>query len=195
MRKSYIILSFALSILPRLALAQASLAEAAELSLHRIERLVDIKKIDKSYRDQLQRVEIVRLTPSVASDPVFKAVGTQVAGQDGTYNQIDIFMDANGKAIPLDPAHLHPGAPAFNPPVWPDKDAVTLLENSIHYIENNKTNSTIKPFFDGMSSLVLSQISNGGNTFAQVLIKSGLTSVTLTVILSLDGNVVSTALN
>lgn len=191
MKKHLILTAIALIALPRLAMAQASLAEAAELSLHRIERLVDIKKIDKSYRDQLQEVSIVRLPQSVSSDPAFKAVGSQVSGQDGTRNQIDIFMDANGKATPLDPSHLHPGAPAFNPPVWPQKDAVTLLENSIHYIENNKTDGAIKPFFDGMTGLTLSQVMNGGTPVAKVSVKSSLATATLIVLLSLDGNVIS----
>lgn len=193
MRKHLILAAVTLTVLPRLAMAQASLAEAAELSLHRIERLVDIKKIDKSYRDQLREVSIVRLPQSTSSDPVFKAVGSQVAGQDGTRNQIDIFMDANGKATPLDPSHLHPGSPAYNPPVWPQKDAVTLLENTIHYIENNKADGGIKPFFDGMTNLTLSQVMNGGSPVAKVEVKSSLTTATLTVLLSLDGNVMSAA--
>ena len=191
MKKHLILTAIALIAVPRLAMAQASLAEAAELSLHRIERLVDVKKIDKSYRDQLQEVSIVRLPQSVSSDPAFKAVGSQVSGQDGTRNQIDIFMDTNGKATPLDPSHLHPGAPAFNPPVWPQKDAVTLLENSIHYIENNKTDGAIKPFFDGMTGLTLSQVMNGGTPVAKVSVKSNLATATLIVLLSLDGNVIS----
>jgi hypothetical protein len=167
------------------AQAQVSQAEAIELSSHRIERLANIKKIESSFLNKLEKIELFKGTGAT-----FKLTASQFPGPDGKVNQIDIFLDSVGKAAPFDLTHLRIGTESPTAPSWPDRDAVTIIENAIHLVEAGKADPTLKLYFDGLVGISLAQItSTSGEILGRVLMKSELTPQSLEVLMKLDGTV------
>src|SRR5574343_34783 len=86
--------------LNQVAFAEAvSLAKAAELACHRIERLVTLRKIDEKFLNRFYSLEILALPQGGTSDPAFKILSSQFPGPDGNSNKIELFMDLNGKTL------------------------------------------------------------------------------------------------
>jgi hypothetical protein len=160
-------------------------ARAGELSTHRIERLVNLKKIDASFISKLQTIEVEKLKPSQAGDPTFLATVSQYAGADGTKNQVEISMDDQGKALSF---KVKTGTSAQNAPVWTDKDPSTLVENALHFVlDHNTDKPDVKPFYDSLLSINLSKKTVNGQDFALVLMTAKDTQTVLNVLLKLDG--------
>jgi hypothetical protein len=166
--------------------AQAiSPAKAAELTLHRIERLVILKKIDLDFQTKFQSLSVqAAATPVTTADAVaYISQTTQFAAADGQGNALTLNLTAAGK--PLDFAVAQHG-PALSFPTWADKDAVTLAEEAMHYlIDHVSVKPELKPFFDGFTDLTLSQTSQGSG---QVTIHTTLANQALRVIIGADGN-------
>lgn len=164
-------------------------ARAAELSSHRIERLVNLKKIDASFISKLNTIELQKLTKNQVTDPAFLSTVSQYPGTDGTKNQVEIFMDDQGKALSF---NVKSGAAAANAPVWTDKDPSTLVENSLHFVlENNETIPALKPFYTGFLSLTLTKGNKNGADVSIAKITSNETQGVLYVYLKLDGSLLS----
>jgi hypothetical protein len=168
------------------AQAQAiSPAKAAELTLHRIERLVLLKKIDSSFQTKFQALSVLAVADSPAGvDAVaFTTLSTQAPSADGQGSSLSLTLSAAGK--PLDFTVTDHGVPV-SPPVWADKDAVSLTEEGMHYlIDHVAVQPELKPYFDGFIDLVLSQTSAGA---AQVEIRSSLVVPTLRLLIASDGS-------
>lgn len=169
--------------------ASIAAARAAELSSHRIERLVNLKKIDAAFISKLQTIELQKLSKNEVSDPTFLATVSQYAGTDGTKNQVELFLDDQGKTLRF---NVKSGATAANAPVWTEKDPSSLVENGLHFvIDNGETNATLKPFYTGFLSLTLSKGTKGGSDVAVVRMTSKETQSVLYVYLKLDGTFLS----
>lgn len=167
------------------AIAQA---RAAELSSHRIERLVNLKKIDSSFISKMQKIEIQRLNQNQASDPLFLSTVSQFAGADGTKNQVELFMDDQGKTLSF---NVKTGSAPVGATVWPDKDPSTLVENGLHFVlEHNTEKPELKPFYDSLIAMTLAKINKDGQDVAEVSITSKDTQTVLNVFLKLDGTFV-----
>lgn len=163
--------------------------KAAELACHRIERLVTLKKIDASFLTKLYAIQLVRLNAASPTDPVFKAIGIQLPGADGTFKKVEMMMDGAGKSLAQT---IIPGTegPELS---WPGKDPVSLIENALHYVlENGTRKANVKPFLTGLTEIVLSQ-ENGsdGKILAKTVVKSSETANRLEIILKDDGTFVS----
>ena len=164
-----------------------TLSKAAELACHRIERLVTLKKIDEAYLTKFQTLEVVQLQPVQATDPFFKATVSQYPGSNSSRNQVELFMDNQGKTLSQ---NIKSGDAAINSPTWPDKDAVTLTENSLHYVLEGwqGSNPLVEPFYSSMTQLVLSQVTDEkGQLVARSEIRSSKTSDLLEVYINVDG--------
>lgn len=134
---------------------KVSQAKAAELALHRVERLVILKKIEESFLFQPLRLNLVRLDPQTESDPVFRATLEQFPAIDGTQKNLVLLMNGEGKTL----SHVvNSGGEAQGAPQWPDIDPVTLLENALHYIlDFSSVQPELTAFDARLSSLVISQ--------------------------------------
>lgn len=168
--------------------ASVTPGKVVELSCHRLERLVTLQKIDEKFLTKLVSLQLVKLTPAKPTDPSYKVIASQVVGSDGTANQVEMMMDATGKGVSQT---SKAGAEAQNAPVWSDKDAATLVENSLHYIlESN--NPEAKPFVSGLTSLTLKQVkTEQGETVARVEMHSTDSAKLFEVTLKEDGTVES----
>ena len=170
--------------------APVSLAKAAELTCHRLERLAVLKKIDGTFLTQLKSVEVQILAQANPADPYFKATASQYPGADGSINQVDVYMDDQGKSVS---SAVKSGSAAQGAPIWPDKDAVTLTENSMHYVLDGwQTDPTLTVFYNGMTGLLLTQVVGPmGAVVSRSEIHSKDTSQVLEVLLKADGTLLS----
>lgn len=144
----------------------ASNAKAAELALHRIERLIILKKIPATFETNLSEVSATKLTQAQPTDPAFEAEISQIISQDGTQQKVQVFMDTNGRALSFTQTT---GGEALNPPKWPVTDSVTFLEYSLHCLEGEligtndlcQKTTTLREFETNFLNATLSQDSAG----------------------------------
>ncbi len=171
---------------------EISNVKAAELALHRIERLVILRKIDESYQSKFKGLTLTLLEQTnPAEDPRFEVIAEQYPAADGTKNKLELLLDNNGKAL----RHaVIAGGAAEGAPTWPDKDPVTLAENALHYvIENTPAQPQIPagellPFQRALTAFTVTSDSDaGGQQWAVVDIASSETRRVLRVNVKIDG--------
>ena len=161
-------------------------AKAAELSLHRVERLVILKKIEESFQSRPKSLSLVLLPHNNETEPVFKATLTQYPAADGTSKSLDILLNGEGKSLSQT---VNSGGEASGFPEWTDKDPVTLAENSLHVIlEGAPVKPELVPYNNGLTSFVITQGKNqAGEIFAIVDIRATETDPVLRVHMKNNG--------
>ncbi len=185
--KSMFIVGLTLSLLSVARAEAIPASKAAELAIHRIERLVTLNKINQNFVDHFYGISVESLTQSAPTDPAFKASGLQVPGADGKSHEVDIFMDATGKALS---STVISGSDSVGAPIWPDKDPVSLGEDFMHYIlDNAATISALQPFYTSFANLTLTQTKDSsGKTLSRATIRSSATNLILEIFLNGDGS-------
>lgn len=161
-------------------------AKAAELSAHRIDRLVALGKIDAGFLSRLDKLEV-----SVVSNqaPVYyKVVVSQTQPVQGSPLKLEISFDDDGKPLAF---KLLPGGTAGPDSGWTAKDAVSLSENALHYVLENTSNAQVALFDKGLTSFVLTKGDLNGQQVARGQMTSSLTAEKLNVYLTLDGTFIS----
>lgn len=159
-----------------------SLAQAAELSAHRTDRLVTIGKIDAGFIKRMAAIEVFKVTG--APPTAFRSVVSQTATNGTNPLQLEITLDGNGNALTY---KVLPNGVAGPDPLWPKKSAAGLIENGLHYVLDNKTTASVVPYFDNLKSLKLSATNLAGQNVAAVTMTSNVQSQKLNVFLNLDG--------
>lgn len=172
--------------LPASAFAQnVTSGKIAELTAHRIERLVQINKISATYETFLEKVDVSSVTGQA---PVaFKAVVSLTQPTQGNPVQLELLFDAAGKPLSYKEVAGTGGAD----PKWPTANAQALYESSTHFLDDNKADPKILPFYNGATSLVLTKGKLQGADVCRVQISSSMTTSKLNVYLMLDGMVMS----
>lgn len=161
-------------------------AKVAELSAHRIDRLVALNKIDASFMNKLDKMEV---TVVENQPPVhFKVRVSQTKPAQGTPLQMDISFDDDGKPLAF---QVIPGGTAGPDLGWSDKDAVSLSENCLHYVLENNTDAKVALFDKGLATFSLSRGTLNGQAVARGQMTSSLSSEKLNVYLMLDGTFIS----
>ncbi len=165
---------------------EVSNAKAAELSLHRVERLVILRKIEEGFETKARNLALSLIPHDDEAEPSFQATVSQWPGTDGTQRSVEIVMNAEGKTLKHT---VVAGAEPANAPVWPDKDAVTLAENALHYvIEGAVTKPEVVPFNENLTGFTLSQETNAeGAAGAVVDFRSSADARVLRVRVKADG--------
>ena len=165
--------------------APASKAKVTELSAHRIDRLVALSKIDRTFLTRLEKIEVKAVSLGAVA---FKAVVSQTQPAQGQALQVELSFDQDGKALAY---QVVAGGVAGDDPQWPDKDAGSLTENALHYVLDNATDPKVKKFFDGMTMFTLIKGDLSGQVVARGQMQSSLTTEKLNVYLKLDGTFIS----
>lgn len=172
------------------------LAKAAELALHRIEKLVILEKIAPSYQSKFFKLSIESLVQQKAEDPAFRNLEEQYPGDDATLppSTLEIIQNADGKALSNKAADSKESTVA---PTWPDKDPVTLCENGLHWIEETdfKKNPEIEPFFNDLKDFRIVQIADADHekkVLALVTYSANKTKDLLHITLNEGGEIVKT---
>ena len=179
--KRFIIMAVAMASSTSWAQA-VSKAKIAELSAHRVERLVTLGKIDSTFNTRLERIDAT----AVGGNPVaFTSLVSQTQPASGKPMQLQLSWDKDGKPLAY---QVVAGGVAGPDPQWPDADAVTLAEDSLHYVlDNAATDPKILQFYNGFTFLVLTKGSLGGKLVSQAHIESTQTTDKLLIYLNTDG--------
>jgi hypothetical protein len=186
MKKLVLGLVLALTTSTSFATTVIASGRAIELTAHRVEKLVNLKKIDASFVSMLQTIELEKLSQTQAGDPAFIATASQVAGIDGTRNQVEIVLDDQGKALSF---KVKSGSPSKDAPVWAEKNSASLIESSLHFLlDHGAEKPDVKPFFESALTLNLSKMNSNGKDFALVIITAKDTQAVLNIVLGLDGS-------
>ena len=192
--KAGVLLAFSVS---GTALADiATRGRAAELSLHRVEKLIILKRIDASFQTVSNQLDLV-VKPNDSDAPggtYFRAVVSEVPAQDATRKSVKLFMDDQGKTLIHKPVD---GGNAVSPPVWPAQDPISLMEVAMHCIQGELianshacADHTALPAFNrDFQSLILSQLkdASGAPTGALAVIQAEGGQSTLNIRINLDG--------
>ena len=183
-----IVLATALVISPLVASAQAATpARVAELSAHRIDRLVTTGKIDASFGKKLETVEVSVAGPAPIA---YRSLVSQTAPAKGAPMQLELMFDASAKPLSF---KVLPGGVAGPDPVYNGgADAVGLFENSMHAVLDKATDPTIAPFYNGLTTVTLKKGKLNGMDVARATVTSSLSPDKLNVYLMLDGMLMST---
>ncbi len=165
-----------------IAQAAVSSAKAIELSAHRVDRLVALSKIDASFQKKLSKIEVTVVQNQA---PVaFKTVVTQSQPAQGKPMQLEISLDADGKAL----AHkLISGGVAGPDLGFSGKSAGELAENALHYVLDNVANGKIALFDKAATNFTLTKVTYQGETVALGQLRSSATTEKLNVYVKLDG--------
>lgn len=161
-------------------------AKLAELSLHRLERLVILKKIEGTFQSKVQSLRLESIPHQTETEASFKSTILQYPGSDGTQKTLEVIMDEAGKAIKNTIAQ---GADAQGAFEWPDKDATTLCENALHYVQDNVLNKPELLQYDQKFSVFsLAQGTNSSGAIVAVVdIQAGPEVPILRVRMKVDG--------
>ncbi|MGZ3744842.1 MAG: DUF6488 family protein [Pseudobdellovibrionaceae bacterium] len=189
MKKLMIVISLLMTSLSAVAHLDGpgvSNAKALELAAHRVERLAILGKIDASFLKKLDKMEVA-VVPNQA--PVYYKVRiSQTQPTQGAALQLDLTFNEDGKALEY---QVLPGGSAGPDLGWSDMDAASLLEGTLHYILDNKTDAKISSFDKGIASIVLSKETLNGESVARAQASSILTSEKLNIYLKLNGAFIS----
>lgn len=178
-----IFLAAMIAVSPLTVFAQVTAGKVAELSAHRVDRLVQLKKIDATYTSKLQTVQVQAVNGPA---PVaFRSVVSQTTPAQGAPLQVELLFDAAGK--PLSFKEIPGGVAGPDPGYNGGKDAVGLFENSLHEVLENANDPKIAPFNDGLISVTLRKVKSGGMEMSQAQILSSTTTSKFNVYLMLDG--------
>lgn len=164
-----------------------SIAKAVELGAHRIERLVVLKKIDPTFRTALINLTAERTSQMGARFKIVAVVSPDAQKKSST---IAILVDQKGKVLSYKVGEM---AKPLDPTIWPEKDALSLIENSLHFVlDGVAQNPDLKPFNDGLLSIALTP---GKDADGKMVALSTLTSDddtrSLLITLETNGNVLS----
>ncbi len=160
--------------------------KAIELSAHRIDRLVALGKIDAAFLKNLEKMEVTVVTDQA---PVYYKVRvSQMQPAQGLPQQLDISYDEDGKPLSFQVIAGGVNGPDMG---WPDKDAGSLAENSLHYVLENNTDAKVALFDKGAVSYVLSKGTLNGQAVARSQMTSSMTTEKLNIYVKLDGTFIS----
>lgn len=163
-----------------------SSAKAIELSAHRIDRLVALKKVDATFLTKMDTVEVTVVQNQ--APVVYKTRVSQTKPAAGKPMQMDISLDKDGKPLAF---QLIPGGVAGPDLKWTGKNAGELTENALHYVLENATNGKVALFDKSATSFTLSKATLKGEAVALGQVLSSATTEKLNIYLKLDGTFIS----
>lgn len=166
-----------------------SKAKVAELSAHRIDRLVALGKIDAAFLKRVEKIEVMEV--SGPAPVAYMSMSTQTQPTSGQAIQLDLQFDHDGKPLSY---KVSAGGVAGPDSGWSPKNAGELIENGMHYVLENATNATVAPYFKDFSSLTLVKAVLAGRNVALLQVRSSAVSKKLKIYLNLDGTLISTAI-
>lgn len=167
-----------------------AISKATELAIHRIERLVTLKKIDLAFRNHLVSLTSESSTENGATYKVYGFVSPDV---DGKSSVITLWMDNNGKTLSYNvTAEKMPA----NPFTWPSKDSATLFEEGLHFILDGWTQyPEVKAYYVGLKTIAMQPAyDEKGELFADFVATSDDDERVLNIRLKPDGTFVSYSL-
>lgn len=181
-----LILFTLMALAPLSVFAQVTPAKVAELTAHRIDRLVTLGKIESTFNTRLERVQITTAGPAPIA---YRSLVSQTQPAAGAPKQLEILFDATAKPLSF---KVILGGVAGPDPKWTGANAVTLFENSLHKVLESAKDAQIGPFYTGLTTVTLIHGSVKGMEMARSQVTSSNTTKKLNIYLMLDGSFMST---
>lgn len=167
-----------------IARAQVTPAKAAELTLHKLERLIILKKVNGFFQTAFKQLDVSVLSVTTPSDPTAPIFALTVKPESGDLT-LNLWSDADGRTLKFESTGT---IPPNQPTVWPKKDPVAMAESSMHYLmDEGARNEDLVPFLNGLRLFVVAKSDAGAN----VIVGSALTAKVLTIHLDLEAVVTS----
>lgn len=163
-----------------------TLAKVAELAAHRADRLVVLGKLDAGFVNKIEKIQVSKVEN--AAPVAFRAILSQIAPSQGTPLQAELLFDHDGKALSFKALS---GGTSGADPKWTGKAAGTLIENTLHYVLENSSDSMVTPYFSGLASVTLLKSTLNGETVAVGIMMTSTQVQKLHVYLKLDGSFIS----
>ena len=163
---------------------------AAELSAHKIDKLVQLKQVDAAFVKNLRGLEVVNLEGGGAGKPTFKVFASQEVDDGNAAIKLELTLDEKGKV--LGKPQLVEGVAAAKPAVWAPKDPVTLIEEALHHVEHLSGDKKIAQFIAPLKAIRILQVKQDAKTLAQVEIVANGIAQKLVMTLSLSGELLKT---
>lgn len=182
-------LAFAFASVPAFAASTPTLVLVAHNTTHRVEHLVESNRIDSHFVDRIYSVQVEKLTKMNLTDPAYRGTVMQVPDAEGKARTVEILLDDNANSVSFKETA---GPDSRNAPDWPAEDAISLTEDSMHYVLDNASKPELKPFLTGLASVVLTQTEDVNHLLtAKVDMRSKDTKDVLEVLMKTDGTVTS----
>ncbi len=164
---------------------------AAEISAHKIDKLVQLKQVDAAFVKNLKGIEVSKLENGGPAKPTFKVIAHQESDDGKEANKLELTLDSKGKA--LGKAQIIAGTSATKPTVWGSKDPITLIEEGLHHVEHvahhdKKVGQYIVPF----KAVRISQVTLDNKSVAKLEIVGDGIQEKLNMYLSLTGELLKT---
>ncbi len=151
------------------ASAQAAVPNltAAELSSHKVGKLIVLKKIDSAFQAKLRGIEVVNLQGGGAGKPTFKVIISQEVDSGKVANKVELTLDDKGKALGI-PSVVN-GVAASKATVWSEKDPMALTELALHHVEHlaGTGDKKIAQFIQPLKAVRITQV--GQNAELEIL--------------------------
>lgn len=165
-------------------------AKAAEFALHRVERLVILRKIDEAFQKKAASLSLEVLNHDNENLPAFKATIAQPPALDGSHRTVEIVLSGSGKALSYS---VGSGNEPVSSPQWPGKDAVALGELALHHVEDHaQMHTEFIPFRDGLMKLTLAEDADAsGKKVAVITLEAKTDEPLLKLQLATDGTIES----
>lgn len=162
-----------------------SRAKATELSVHRIERLVILKKIPETFLNHISKIV---LTKESNGEIAFKSF-VFLENKNVASANLEINMDDQGKTISHQVVSENVSPDAY---FWPQKDSATLIEDALHFVlEGWVEHSEVKIYFDQFESIELTKFESSSDLVAHFIVTATNTQKKLHIYLKPDGTFLS----
>lgn len=164
-----------------------AITKAVELGVHRIERLVTLRKIDPMFINSLYAMKAER-----TNDPAmpFKVYGFAQPDANNQASTISMSSDPTGKVLSHNLSAIFQPA---NPAQWPEADSATLMEDALHFVlEGWVRNPEVKPYYLGLKEITLTpRQDQNGKMIAEFSVSSEGETKVLWIKLKTDGTFIS----
>jgi hypothetical protein len=172
-----------------------AISKATELGVHRIDRLAHLpnpanpghNKLEAMFVDNLYAMKAERSSEGGAT---FKIHGYVSPDANNQTSSVTMLSDQTGKIL------SHSAIQTFMPvnaELWPEKDALTLMEDALHFVlEGWIKTPDVKQFYSGLNMITLSRAQDsGGKLIALATVTSVDDARTLYIRLKTDGTFLS----
>lgn len=187
MKNVFMFSAFIVASISSAAQARISNGTAAELGTHRVEKLVLLKKVPTTFREQFLGIEVRSINPGGGGKPSFEVIASQDVDAGKAANKVIMTMDENGKVLS---DTVVTGTAPTAPLKWPGKDPVSLTELGFHHVEHVLSDKKVAPFYNSFKAMRLSQMQHGSDTMVVLEMLSEATKDRLLVNLKSDGSLI-----
>ena len=129
-----------------------SRAEAVELAVHRIERLISLNKLEKDFGAKLESLSLMATPASTDAEVAFEVSASQFSVAGIPTETALLNLNNAGKMLSFS---TNGDGNISTASGFPDKGASTLIELALHKLEADAADPAASPFYNQLTSVKL----------------------------------------